>query len=119
MPTYPRPVPQPTRRKRIRPLLALCVLGACVALAACGSSGSGSSSASKTSSTSANKAGGPGFEPVHGAPVVPAETGHHAARAAVRRDPSSRADPELEHQVVGRAASSCPKASLKPSSKPR
>jgi hypothetical protein len=58
MPTNPRPVPQPTRRKRIRPLLALCVLGACVALAACGSSGSGSSSA-KSSSTSANNAGGP------------------------------------------------------------
>jgi hypothetical protein len=59
MPTNPRPVRQPTRRKRIRPLLALCVLGACVALAACGSSGSGSSSAGKTSSSSTNKAGAP------------------------------------------------------------
>lgn len=59
MPTNPHPVPQPTRRRRVRPLLALCVLGACVALAACGSSGSGSSSAGKSSSTSANKAGGP------------------------------------------------------------
>jgi hypothetical protein len=60
MPTSPRPVSQPTRRKRIRPLLALCVLGACVALAACGSSGNGSSSASTSSSTSASKAGGQG-----------------------------------------------------------
>ncbi len=59
MPTKPHPVPQPTRRKRIRPLLALCILGACGALAACGSSGSGSSSAGKSSSTSADKAGGP------------------------------------------------------------
>ena len=59
MPTNPRPAPQPTRRKRIRAFLALCVLGACVALAACGSSGSGSSSAGKSSSTSANKAAGP------------------------------------------------------------
>jgi hypothetical protein len=59
MPTNPRPVPQPTRHKRIRPLLALCVLGACVALAACGSSGSSSTSARKSSSTSANKAGAP------------------------------------------------------------
>lgn len=59
MPTNPRPVPQPTRRKRIRAFLALCGLGACVALAACGSSGSGSSSAGKASSTSANKVGPP------------------------------------------------------------
>lgn len=59
MPTNPRPIPQPARRKRIRPLLALCVLGASVALAACGSSGGGSSSAGKSSSTSSNKAGGP------------------------------------------------------------
>ena len=59
MPTNPRPVTQPTRRKHIRALLALCGLGACVALAACGSSGSGSSSAGKASSTSANKAGRP------------------------------------------------------------
>jgi hypothetical protein len=59
MPTYSRPVPQPGKRLRIRALLALCVLGACVALAACGSSGSGSSSAAKTSGTSANNAGGP------------------------------------------------------------
>jgi hypothetical protein len=59
MPTSPRPVVQPTRRTRIRPLLALCVLGACLALAACGSSGSGSSSAANTSSSaSASKAGG-------------------------------------------------------------
>jgi hypothetical protein len=60
MPHHPRPVPQPTRRRRIRPLLALCVLGASVALAACGSSGSASSSASTTSSSSTNKAGGQG-----------------------------------------------------------
>lgn len=59
MPTNPRPIPQPTRRKHMRPLFVLCILGACVALAACGSSGSGSSSAGKTSSTSANKAGAP------------------------------------------------------------
>jgi hypothetical protein len=37
----------------MRPLLALCVLGACAALAACGSSGG-------ASSTSVGKAGGPG-----------------------------------------------------------
>lgn len=60
MSTSPRPVPQPTRRRLIRSLLALCVLGACVALAACGSSASGTSSASTTSSTSTNKAGGQG-----------------------------------------------------------
>jgi hypothetical protein len=59
MPTNPRPVPQPTRRNRMRPLLAVCLLGTCVALAACGSSGSGASSAAKTSSTSANKAAAP------------------------------------------------------------
>lgn len=59
MPTSPSPVPQPTRRKRVRALLALGVLGACMALAACGSSGSSSSSAGKSSSTSANKAGAP------------------------------------------------------------
>jgi hypothetical protein len=59
MPTSPSPVPLPTRRTRVRALLALGVLGACMALAACGSSGSGSSSASKTSSTSASKAGPP------------------------------------------------------------
>jgi|SRR5664280_1322745 hypothetical protein len=59
MPTYPRPVPRPTRRQRIRPLLVLCALGACVALAACGSSGGGATSA-KSSSTSASNAGGPG-----------------------------------------------------------
>ncbi|MEA2153025.1 MAG: hypothetical protein QOI18_1258 [Solirubrobacteraceae bacterium] len=60
MSTSPRPVPRQTRRKLIRPLLALCVLAACVALAACGSSGSGSSSAANTSSSSASKAGGQG-----------------------------------------------------------
>jgi len=59
MPTSPSPVPQPTRRRPARALLALGVLGACMALAACGSSGSGSSSAGKSSSTSANKAGAP------------------------------------------------------------
>jgi hypothetical protein len=57
MSTSPRPVAQPTRRKRIRALLALCVLGACLALAACGSSGGGSSSAANTSGTAASKAG--------------------------------------------------------------
>lgn len=58
MSTSPRPAAQPTRRKRISPLLALCVLGACLALAACGSSGSGSSSAANSSSTSTGRAGG-------------------------------------------------------------
>jgi len=53
-----RPLAQPARRKRIRPLLALCVLGACMALAACGSSGGDSSSAANSSSTSASKVGG-------------------------------------------------------------
>src|SRR5664279_2493521 len=62
MPTYPRPVPRPTRRQRIRPLLVLCALGACVALAACGSSGGGATSA-KRSSTSASNAGAPGGGP--------------------------------------------------------
>jgi hypothetical protein len=56
----PRPVPQPSRRRRIRALLALCALGACVVLAACGSSGSGSSSAASASSTATNNAGGQG-----------------------------------------------------------
>jgi len=51
MPTSPRPVPQPTRRKRVRALLALCVLVACVALAACGTS---------APSGSAPQPGGPG-----------------------------------------------------------
>ncbi|HEV7527384.1 MAG TPA: hypothetical protein VGO29_00630 [Solirubrobacteraceae bacterium] len=61
MSTHSQPVPQPSKRRRIRPLLALCVLGACVALAACGSSGSGSTSAANTSSTSStNKAAGQG-----------------------------------------------------------
>ncbi len=58
MSTSPRPVARPARRKRIRPLLALCVLGACLALTACGSSGSGSSSAANSSSSSTSKAGG-------------------------------------------------------------
>ncbi len=51
---------QPTRRSRKRPLLALCVLGACVALAACGSSGSATTSGSNSSSSSAaGKSGRP------------------------------------------------------------
>ena len=61
MPTHPSPVPQPAKRRRLRPLAALFVLGACLALAACGSSASGSSSATTTSSAaSANKGRGPG-----------------------------------------------------------
>ncbi len=58
MSTSPRPVARPARRKCIRALLALCILGACLALAACGSSGSGSSSAANSSSSSTSKAGG-------------------------------------------------------------
>jgi hypothetical protein len=60
MPTHPRPAPQPTKRHGVRPLVALCVLGACAALAACGSSGSGSSSAGKSSSSSSSKGAAPG-----------------------------------------------------------
>lgn len=58
MSTSPRPVARPARRRCIRALLAMCILGACLALAACGSSGSGSSSAANSSSTSTSKAGG-------------------------------------------------------------
>jgi hypothetical protein len=58
MPTQPNPVPQPAKRRHLRPIVALCLLGTCLALAACGSSGSGSTSASTTSSTSSSKAGG-------------------------------------------------------------
>ena len=58
MPTQPNPVPQPAKRRRLPPIVALCLLGACLALAACGSSGSGSTSASTTSSTSSKAAGG-------------------------------------------------------------
>jgi hypothetical protein len=60
MPTHPRPVPQPTKRHRIRPLVALVALGACVTLAACGSSGGGSSAASKSSAGATTKGRGPG-----------------------------------------------------------
>ncbi|MEA2209281.1 MAG: hypothetical protein QOF54_1758 [Solirubrobacteraceae bacterium] len=57
MQTPPRPAPRSRRRLRVRALVLLCVLGACVALAACGSSGS-STSASTTigTSTSGGKA---------------------------------------------------------------
>jgi hypothetical protein len=55
MPTDPATVSQPPMRRRLRPLAALCVLGASLALAACGSSASGSGSASKASgATSSN-----------------------------------------------------------------
>src|ERR1700722_16251177 len=63
MPTDPNPNTQTANLRRLRPLAALCVLGASLALAACGSSANGSSSSSTTSSTtssaSSGKAGGP------------------------------------------------------------
>lgn len=56
----PRPVPRPKPRRCARALFALCVVGACVALAACGSSGSTSSTAGAAASTSTGKAAGQG-----------------------------------------------------------
>lgn len=59
MPNHTRPNPQPTGRRRVRPLLALCALGASVTLAACGGASSASnSSSSATSSTNSGR--GPG-----------------------------------------------------------
>jgi hypothetical protein len=53
-------VPQPARRRRLRALAALCVLGAALALAACGSSASGTGTTSASAGTSSNKARGAG-----------------------------------------------------------
>lgn len=59
MQTPPRPAHRLSRRVRMRALVALCVLGACVALAACGSSGSSTSASTTTATgTSGSKAGG-------------------------------------------------------------
>ena len=56
---FPSPLAhRPSRRTRLRALVALCALGACLALAACGSSGSSTSASTTTGTgTSASKAG--------------------------------------------------------------
>ena len=52
---HPHRPSQPTTSRRIRPVLALSVLGACCTLAACGSSGSSSTSTANTSSNASSK----------------------------------------------------------------
>ena len=59
MPIHPHRPSKPTKRDRTRPVIVLCVLGACLTLAACGgSSSSATSSASSKSATSASKGAG-------------------------------------------------------------
>lgn len=56
MPIKPLSTPAPSRRQLARPLVALSMLGACVALAACG----GSASTTKSSTAASGKASGSG-----------------------------------------------------------
>ena len=62
-PMHPDRISKPTTARRVRPVLALASLGACLALAACGSSASSSTStntASTNTSASSNSAQAPG-----------------------------------------------------------